>query len=158
MQNETIKTAQSSSCCSRSTPNYRTADLHVFVEHPEWSSQVLTEVLIGFFSQNCCHHMCCHVPIWPIHKIISTWFAILICNSKSQKAKGSCMPTRINSVDFDSSSVQLPIQLVSKQHIGQLRVLVRLQSTVRAIIEQEQVVQVQRLHRCSHTMIHNYVN
>jgi len=59
--------------------------------------------------------------------------------------------TGIHSVDFDTSSVQLPSELVSKQHVGELRVLVCLQTGVCSIVGQEQVVQVQRLHSCSHS-------
>jgi len=59
--------------------------------------------------------------------------------------------TWIDGIHFDSSAVKLPTQLVSTQHVRQLGVLVRLQSAVRSITEQEQIVQIQRLHSCLHT-------
>ena len=62
--------------------------------------------------------------------------------------------TGVDGVDFDLRAVKLSTQFVGEQQVGQLGVLVRLQAAVGPVVEQEQVVQVQRLHSCNRTHTH----
>jgi len=62
-------------------------------------------------------------------------------------------PTWTDGIDFDARSFQLTVEFVSEENVGELGVLVRLQSVECILSGQEKVLDVQVLHDCEKKML-----